>query len=137
MKPPAFAPPATKAKKYARCVSARSLRPRLLQPATGLKQGVTFVRNDDIKIGAAFEMRLQLIGEIVDIDDEAPRAAFRQTIEHMVDQRFTTDLDQRFRPVVGQGTHPGAETCGQDESGGGCGHAEISLLPKPFFRNQS
>ena len=43
------------------------------------------------------EMPLDLVGEVVNIDDRALDAGFRQPVEHVIDQRLAGDLDQRLR----------------------------------------
>ncbi|EGF91948.1 hypothetical protein ABI_03800 [Asticcacaulis biprosthecium C19] len=74
-------------------------------------------------------MGFQPVGKGMDIDNEALRTRCRQPIQHVVDQRPTTDLDQGFGPVIGQRTHAGAQTRRQDK---GCfrTHA-FSLSPNP------
>ena len=55
-------------------------------------------------------MRLYLIGQIVDVDDGLCDPCPAGLVEHMVEQGLPRHLDQRFRTIIGQWTHPRAKT---------------------------
>ena len=44
----------------------------------------------------AGEMRLDLVGEIMDVDDRLFEAGLGEPVEHMVDQGFAADGDERL-----------------------------------------
>ncbi len=62
-------------------------------------------------------MRLEPVGESVDVDHDPLDALGLQPIEQMIDQRLARDLDQGFGPIVRQWPHAGAEARGQHHGG--------------------
>ncbi len=102
----------------ARNGSAVDQRLGLDQPAAGLEQQVALVGDADLQpMRAAAEMRLERVGEIVDVDDHLLHARRAQPVEHMVEQRLAGDLDQRLGPGRGQRPHALAEPGGHDHRG--------------------
>ena len=59
-------------------------------------------------------MGLHAVGEIVDIDHSRGDARARQPLQHVVHQGLAANLDKGLGPVLGQGSHSGAEAGGQD-----------------------
>ena len=55
------------------------------------------------------QMRLDRIGEIMDVDDRPADPGRAQPIEHMIEQRLAGHLDQRLGPRRGERAHPLAE----------------------------
>jgi hypothetical protein len=67
---------------------ARDQRQRLKQPAAGIAQQGTLIRNGQIKIGRMLrQVCLDLIGEIVDVDYDPPDPSGAQQIKHVIEQR--------------------------------------------------
>ena len=91
---------------------AAELRQGVDDAAAGAKEPRAFVRNHDLGRLAIGEMRFDLVGEVMHIDDGGGDAGMRQLVEHVVDQRLAGDRDQRLRHVVRQRTHARAEAGG-------------------------
>ena len=72
-------------------------RQRPLDAAAGLKQRVALVGDDDLRRAAGLQMRLDPVGEMVDVDDGRLDAGRGEAVEAMVDQRAAADLDERLR----------------------------------------
>ncbi len=91
--------------------------------AAGIQQAGALVGDQDLGAApAGRQVRLNLVGEVVDVDDRAGHPRRRQAVEHVVDQGAAGHLDQGLGPVVGQGPHAGAEAGGQDHGGGDLRH---------------
>ena len=98
-----------------------------LESAAGLQQLGALVGNDDPGAASArCQMRLQPVGEPVDIDHRHFDARVGQPVQHVVDQGPPSDLDEGLGPVVGQGAHAGAEAGGEDHGCLRTGHARSS-----------
>ena len=52
------------------------------------------------------EMRLDLVGEPMHVDDRPLDAVLGQAVEGMIDERPAADLDQRLRQRLGDRPHP-------------------------------
>ncbi len=97
----------------------------MLDPSAGLQQRATLVGDQDLGSAAPrLQVRLQLIGEGVDIDHDALDALRLQPVEQMVDQGAAAHLDQRLGPVVGERAHAGAKPRSEHHGGGGRGAAQ-------------
>ena len=55
--------------------------------------------------GAAGEMRFDLIGQMMHVDDRRADSGLRKTVEQMVDHRFAADFDERLRDRLRQRPH--------------------------------
>ncbi len=86
--------------------------------AARIQQSGALVGDADGRRGAARQMRLHLVGEMVDVDHRGADAGLDQTIEHVVDQRTAGHLHQRLRPMIGQRPHAAANA-GREHHGGG------------------
>ena len=89
--------------------------------AAGAEQQAALVGDDDLRLRAAGEMALHLLGEVMDIDHRAFDAASGQPVEHMIDERLAGDFDQRFGPRGGERLHARADTGGQHHGMAGRG----------------
>ena len=69
---------------------------RLLHAAAGLQQGGALVRDGDARMRPAGELRLDLSGEMVDIDDRLLDAGLSQPVERMVEHRLAADPHERL-----------------------------------------
>ena len=80
------------------------------EPAAGLEQPRALVRDRHLDImDPRVQMRLQRVGQIMDVDHGAPDSGAAQPIEDMVDQRLAGDADQRLGPRGGERAHPLAQ----------------------------
>jgi len=75
-------------------------------------------------------MRLDLSGEVMNVDDRLLDTGLRQSIERMVEHRLAADLNQRLRQRIGNRAHALPEAGRQhdrpaDRRRSGCGHANL------------
>jgi hypothetical protein len=83
---------------------------RLDHPTASFEQQPPLVTDPDVEIlSPGLEVRFQRVGQIVDVDDDLRHAGGTEPVEHMIDQRLSRHLDQRFRPSRGERTHPLAQ----------------------------
>jgi hypothetical protein len=95
--------------------------------AAGLQQHVAFVGNDDVRLASTLQMGLQPVGEGVDVDHRPGDALLQKAVQHVIDQHAAANLHQRLGPVVGQRSHPRAETGGQHHGRDGRAHDRVSV----------
>ncbi len=88
------------------------------QPAAGLQQLIALVGDSDLKaLRPVPEMRLERVGEIMDVDHDLLDARRAEPVEAMVEQRLAGHLDQRLGPGRGQRAHALAEPGGHHHRG--------------------
>ena len=63
------------------------------------------------------EMRFDLVGEIVHVDDRALQADLGETVEHMVHQRLAADRHERLGHRIGDRAHARPEPGSEDHRG--------------------
>ena len=85
--------------------------PRLDEPAARLHQHFPLVGDHDVDprepIG---DVRLQRVRKVVHVDDRALDPGGLQSLEHVIDQRFPCNLNQRLGSRRGQRAHPLAQS---------------------------
>ena len=74
------------------------------------------------------EMRLDLVGVPVDVDDRPLDAVLGQPIEAMIDERPAADLDQGLRQRIGDRPHARSQTRGEHHGGLGRGRGHRRSL---------
>ena len=89
-------------------------RHRLGDRAAGVEDRVAFVADADFDVLARLQMRHELVGQIVHVDDDEIHAVLDKAVDRIVDQRLALQLDQRLRTRRGQRRHARAEPRGQD-----------------------
>ena len=116
-------------------------RQRLDHAAAGIEQHAALVGDDDLRLAAPRQVTFDLVGEVVDVDHNRVDAPGRQPVKHMIKERLPTDLDQRLRLGVRQGTHTRAESGRQHHGafrhrgrGRACHGQRID--PATFYRKQ-
>src|SRR5208283_3986672 len=121
-------------------------RQDLSDPAALIEKRFALVRNQDFRDFTGCEMYFDLAGQIMYIDNCRIDTGCGEAVERMVDQRFARDRNQWLWHAIGQGSHPCAQSRGEDHGFGGQerGHwgAGYQLLTKgpqgeildPFFR---
>ena len=87
---------------------------RVLHAAAGFQQ-IRLRRQGHV--GHIFEMRGDLIAQIVAVDDEIGDPPRAQPVEGPIDQRAAQHRDQRFRRRIGQRAHAVAHPGRQDHGG--------------------
>jgi len=78
-------------------------------------------------------MRLDLVGEIMNIDDDGFDSGLDELVEIMVEQGLSARADQRFRTVIRQRAHPRAETRRQQHRVGDP-HRSVHASPREGAR---
>ena len=74
----------------------------------------SYARSSEITIcGAAGEVALDLIGEMMHVHHRALDTLLGEAIEHIVDQRLAADLHQRLGDLPAERPHAGAEPGGE------------------------
>ncbi len=81
--------------------------------AAGIQEARPLVRDEDPWRAATRQMRLHLVGEVVDVDHGGLDADGLEAVEHVVDERPPGHLDQRLGLAVRERPHAGAEPCGE------------------------
>ena len=92
-------------------------RQRTLYAAARLQKPLTLVRDDDLRRPAACNVRLHQVGKMVDVDHRGSHVCGGQTVERVVDQRSSADLDERLRKGGRDRAHALAETGGEHHGG--------------------
>ena len=99
-----------------------------LDAAALVEERGALVGDENSRRAARGEMRLDLIGVPVDVDDCAFDAVLGQPIEAMIDQGPAADLDQRLRQHVRDRAHARAQTRSEHHGGLGNGRAHRRSL---------
>ena len=72
-------------------------RQHLLQAAAGLEQSLPLVRDDHLRAAPPAQMRLDEVGEVMDVDDRRPDPGLLDPVEGVVEERAAADGDQGLR----------------------------------------
>ena len=95
----------------------RSGRAFLTPPPESRRPGA-LVGDQKPRVARRAEMRLHLVGEVVDVDDDGVDAGFLEAVEDMVEKRAAGDLDQRLGLRQRQRAHARAEAGGEQHGAG-------------------
>ncbi len=104
--------------------------------AAGVEQRAALVRDGDAGRLARAQMRLDLIGEVMDIDDRLGHASFGEAVKHAVEERSPPEAYQRLGQRVGQRAHALAETGREHERAGWtfAGHPHLPFDVEALLR---
>jgi len=88
----------------------------LFQAAAGVEEEIVFARDFDVEaeIFVGVEIVDDLVGEVVDVDDDAGDAEGFEACESDFEERATVDFGECFGAVVGERAEARAEAGGED-----------------------
>ena len=106
----------TESELWMRNGSGPILSRRVHDAATGFQQQAALIGDDDFGRGALLQMRFELVGVVMHVDDGARDAGGGQPVEHVIDQRAPGERHERLGDVVRQRPHARAEPGCEHES---------------------
>ena len=91
-------------------------RKRLGDAAARIEQHAALVGDEDARAlaVAVLDVRFELIGEVVHVDDGRLDAGLRESVEHVIDQRTPRERDERLRHGQSERAHALALARGQN-----------------------
>ena len=89
------------------------IRQRMDDAAARIEQLRPFVGNDDSRRDPSCQMRLDLVGEIMDIDDRRLNVGACQGVQRVIDQCLAANPHQRLGYALGDRPHPLAKAGGK------------------------